>query len=70
MRLYEFGILGVEHRVHAELLRLGEDHIPADNSAIISPIPTRISTRREAVAREMSALTRSGLLIRDAKSPW
>jgi CRP/FNR family cyclic AMP-dependent transcriptional regulator len=74
MRLYEFGTLGVEDRVHAELLRLSQDYMLDDNSAIISPIPThaviasRISTRREAVAREMSALTRSGLLIRNAKS--
>lgn len=74
MRLYEFGTLGVEHRIHAELLRLGEVHRVGENTAVISPIPThaviasRISTRREAVARELSALTRSGLLVRKSKS--
>ncbi len=74
MRLYEFGTLGVEHRIHAELLRLSQDHMVDDNTAIISPVPThaviasRISTRREAVARELSALTRSGLLVRKTKS--
>jgi len=74
MRLYEFGTLGVEHRIHAELLRLSRDNLCDDQCddqcAEISPTPThaviasRISTRREAVARELSALTRRGLLIR------
>jgi CRP/FNR family cyclic AMP-dependent transcriptional regulator len=74
MRLYEFGTLGVEHRIHAELLRLSQDHMVDDNTAIITPVPThaviasRISTRREAVARELSALTKSGLLVRKTKS--
>lgn len=74
MRLYEFGTLGVEHRIHAELLRLGLEHGVKENTAVIAPVPThaviasRISTRREAVAREMAALTRAGLLIREAKS--
>ena len=74
MRLYEFGTLGVEHRIHAELLRLSQGHLLEDNTAVITPVPThaviasRISTRREAVARELSALTKSGLLIRKTKS--
>ena len=74
MRLYEFGTLGVEQRIHAELLRLSRDYMVNGNTAVISPIPThaaiasRINTRREAVAREFSALTRAGLLIRNTRS--
>lgn len=73
-RLYEVGTLGVRNRIHAELLRLANENMADDNAAIIAPIPThaeiasRISTRREAVARELAALARSGLLQRDAGS--
>ncbi len=69
-RVNEFTTLDVRHRIHAELLRLAR---PTDNSpgqAVISPPPVqteiaaRVSTRREAVARELNALERAGLIQR------
>ena len=69
-RINEFSNLDVRHRIYAELLRLSR---PAPSDAkrrVISPPPfhaeiaARISTRREAVAREIKALERSGLIIR------
>jgi CRP-like cAMP-binding protein len=70
-RVIEFSTLPVRSRVHAELLRLAR--VDADDpreTAVIAPAPThaeiasRISTHREAVTRELSALTRSGLIER------
>lgn len=69
-RVFEFSALAVNNRIHAELLRLALDHMTGDNQAIISPAPThtefasRISTRREAVARELNDLARAGLVER------
>jgi CRP/FNR family cyclic AMP-dependent transcriptional regulator len=68
-RVNEFTTLDVRHRIYAELLRLSRregDGI----QAVISPPPVhaelaaRVSTRREAVARELKALERAGLLER------
>ena len=70
-RIVEFSALGVAGRLHAELLRLAEQGRQADGSAVISPFPTneelasRISTRREAVNRELRRLEKIGLLDRD-----
>lgn len=78
-RVVEFSTLAVRNRIHAELLRLGRDHMTTENSALIVPSPThaeianRMSTHREAVSRELSDLARSriverrdgGLLISD-----
>ena len=69
-RVVEFSTLGVNNRIHAELLRLALAGKVIDNTAEISPVPTqfdianRISTRREAVTREIANLTRSGLIER------
>jgi len=71
-RVYEFSALAVRNRVHAELLRLARHNMADDNAAIIRPAPThaelasRISTHREAVTREISDLTRKGLVERQA----
>jgi CRP-like cAMP-binding protein len=69
-RVNEFSTLDVRHRIHAELLRLSRTE-PADPArAVISPPPVhaeiaaRISTRREAVARELKALERDNLIER------
>lgn len=67
-RVFEFSTMAVKNRIHAELLRLARDHMTGDNAATITPAPThaeiasRISTHREAVTRELSALTRAGLI--------
>lgn len=67
-RVVEFSVLAVRNRIHAELLRLARDHGLDGNRAVISPAPThanfatRVSTHRERVTRELSALARDGLL--------
>ncbi|WP_126454977.1 Crp/Fnr family transcriptional regulator [Sulfuriflexus mobilis] len=69
-RVIEFSALSVKSRIHAEILRLAKKNILDDNSAEIVPAPThldianRISTHREAVSREFSELSRSGILQR------
>ncbi|HWT30876.1 MAG TPA: Crp/Fnr family transcriptional regulator [Propylenella sp.] len=78
-RVYEFSTLVVRKRLVRELLRLAGAAEQREGPALIAPVPThyelatRISTHREAVSREMSALakrkliTKSGsnLLLRD-----
>lgn len=67
-RVYEYSTLVVRKRLLRELLRLAEDR--AGGQGRISPAPThfdlasRISTHREAVSREMSALARRKLVER------
>ena len=69
-RINEFSNLDVRHRIYAELLRLSRPAPSDPKRRIISPPPfhaeiaARISTRREAVSREVKALERSGLIIR------
>ena len=73
-RVIEFSVLGVNNRIHAELLRLAREDVRNDGTAVISPAPThaeiasRVSTHREAVSRELSALGRSGLLAKQANA--
>jgi len=67
-RVIEFSSLGVKNRIHAELLRLARVNMDNVNRAMISPAPThveiasRISTHREAITRELTQLTSSGLI--------
>jgi CRP/FNR family cyclic AMP-dependent transcriptional regulator len=69
-RVNEFSTLDVRYRIHAELLRLSRPEPGKPGCAIISPPPVhseiaaRVSTRREAVAREFKALERAGLIER------
>lgn len=69
-RVVEFSTLSVQHRIHAELLRLASDAKPDDREHSIRPAPKlsdiadKISTHREAVSRELSRLIKGGLLIR------
>jgi CRP-like cAMP-binding protein len=70
-RVIELSTLGVQNRIHAELLRLAADAGVRDNTARLSPAPThadiasRVSTNREQVTRELSVLTRAGLLKKE-----
>lgn len=72
-RVYEFSTLAVSNRIHAELLRLSRGAEQADGSALISPAPLqadiaeRISTHREAVAREFGRLASVGVIARKGK---
>ncbi len=69
-RVVEFSVLAVRNRIHAELLRLARDQGMNAETAIITPAPphadiaSRVSTHREAVTRELSALARAGLIER------
>jgi CRP/FNR family transcriptional regulator, cyclic AMP receptor protein len=69
-RVNEFGTLDVRGRIHAELLRLSRPSPDAGRQTVISPPPThaelaaRVSSRREAVTRELKSLERAGLLER------
>ena len=73
-RVFDLTTLGVQNRVHAELLRLAREAGVADNRASINPAPrhvdvaTRISTNREQVAREMSELAKRGLVERAGRA--
>jgi CRP-like cAMP-binding protein len=69
-RVLEYSSLNVQQRVYSELLRLARPD-PADaRQGILSPAPihseiaARVSTHREAVAREMKLLEREGFLQR------
>ncbi len=70
-RVFEVSALGVQNRVHAELLRLAREAGVAGNRARLEPMPThvdiaaRVSTYREQVTREISAMVKEGLVERD-----
>ncbi len=74
-RVYEVSALAVRNRIHAELLRMTQGNLAEDGSATIAPVPThtdianRISTHREAVSREMSALSKAGL-VETSPASW
>lgn len=71
-RVIDLSTLGVQTRLHAELLGLARAAgVAHDGTARIDPAPShavlasRISTNREQVTREISALTRRGVLRKD-----
>lgn len=70
-RVIELSTLGVQNRIHAELLRLARASGQSGNRIRIDPAPkhadiaSQVSTYREQVTREFSALTRQGLLEKD-----
>ncbi len=72
-RVYEFSTLVVRKRLVLELLRRAEEIKPVDGQVVINPAPTHfelaatISTHREAVSREMSALAKRGLIEKRGK---
>lgn len=69
-RVYEFSTLLVRERLVRELVRLARIGTPEGASIVVAPAPThqelaaRISTHREAVSREMSRLSKMGLVRR------
>ena len=70
-RVIELSTLGVQNRIHAELLRLARQTGQEGNRIRIDPAPkhadiaSQVSTYREQVTREFSALTKQGLLEKD-----
>jgi CRP-like cAMP-binding protein len=73
-RVIDLSTLPVQHRLHAELLRLAREAGVESNRARLEPAPrhadlaSRISTYREQVTRELSALARQGVLVKDGKA--
>ena len=71
-RVVELSTLGVQNRIHAEMLRLARvAGVRRTTRAWRSgpkhaDIASQVSTYREQVTRELSALTRSGLLAKEA----
>ena len=69
-RVFDFSTLGVPNRVHAEILRLAREAGITRNSARLEPPPkhsdiaSKVSTYREQVTRELSAMVKQGLLER------
>ena len=67
-RVFEFSTLGVNNRIHAELLRIARKHPANGNTVTIDAPPTheeiasRVSTHREAVTRELKRLEAEGLI--------
>jgi CRP/FNR family cyclic AMP-dependent transcriptional regulator len=67
-RVVDFSTLAVRNRIQAELVRMAREAGVAGNQATLSPAPrhadiaSRVSTNREAVARELAELGRKGLV--------
>lgn len=73
-RVFDLSTLGVQNRVHAELLRLAREAGVKGNAARIDPAPrhseiaSQVSTYREQVTRELSAMAKSGLVERSGRA--
>jgi CRP-like cAMP-binding protein len=69
-RASESSGLSMRHRLLAELLRLARPLASTPDGPVVSPPPThaelaaRVSSHREAITRELSALERAGLIAR------
>lgn len=72
-RIVEFSTLGVKDRIHCELLRMAREAMATSGKYELNPAPThsdlaaRISTHREAVSRELSRLSKAGILERKGR---
>jgi CRP-like cAMP-binding protein len=70
-RVIELSTLGVQNRIHAELLRLARQAGGAENRVRLDPAPkhadiaSQVSTYREQVTRELSLLVKQGLLRKE-----
>ena len=73
-RIFEFSTMVVRDRLIGELLRMAEGQEPLNGRVEIPHAPThyelasRISTHREAVSREMSSLSKQGLVTKQLKT--
>lgn len=70
-RVIDLSTLGVQNRIHAELLRLARQAGVEQNCARLDPGPkhadiaSQVSTYREQVTRELSALARAGIVRKE-----
>ena len=73
-RVIDLSTLGVHQRLHAELLRLAREAGVQGNRARIDPAPkhadlaSQVSTYREQVTRELSALAKARVLGKDGRA--
>lgn len=73
-RVIDLSTLGVHQRLYAEVLRLAREAGVRGNRARIEPAPkhaelaSQVSTYREQVTRELSALARAGVLGKDGRA--
>ncbi len=73
-RVFDLSTLGVQNRVHAEVLRLARQAGVKANVARIDPAPkhseiaSQVSTYREQVTRELSAMAKQGLVERAGRA--
>jgi len=73
-RVFDLSTLGVQNRVHAEVLRLARLAGVKANVARIDPAPRhseiagQVSTYREQVTRELSAMAKQGLVQRSGRA--
>lgn len=73
-RVIDLSTLGVQNRLHAELLRLARTAGIVGNQARLDPAPkhaalaSQISTNREQVTRELNVLVRNCVLRKDDKA--
>jgi CRP/FNR family transcriptional regulator, cyclic AMP receptor protein len=73
-QVFELSALNVRARIHCELLRLAQKGEAKDGGIEIRPAPThaelasRIGTHREAITREMRALTDENIIRHGRKS--
>ena len=72
--LKEMTTLGVNNRIHAELLRRGRRGLISNNTSEIIPAPThadiafRVNTQREVVTRELNHLEALGIIQKTRSS--
>lgn len=70
-RVLDLSTLSVQQRICRELLRLAREHGVEGNGARIDPAPKHmelagmVSTYREQITRELSALVKAGVLAKD-----
>ena len=70
-RVFDLSTLGVQNRVHAEILRLARESGVKANAARIDPAPkhadiaSQVSTYREQVTRELAEMAKQGLVQKD-----
>ena len=73
-RVLDLSTLSVQGRLHIELLRLAYEAGVQGNAARLDPAPrhadlaSQVSTYREQVSRELSALQKSGLLAKEGQA--
>lgn len=73
-RVFDLSTLGVQNRIHAELLRLARHVGVTRNAARIDPAPkhadiaSQVSTYREQVTRELSTLAKAGVVAKDGRA--